>query len=86
MHPALLSAFQDETETESLLSPTVGGALILVIGVVLIFLGIRGLRSGVIKDKFGNEFEGGKARLISVVRLALGLFMTGGGIYRLVTG
>jgi len=85
---ALITALQNDVDasSESGFSPELKGGLFLVLGLVLVFFGVRGLRRGTTKDKFGHEYTGGKAKLMSGSRLVIGLVLVVLGLYRVVAG
>lgn len=83
MQFALISELQAEPELE--LSPAMTGAL-LAIGIFSILAGIRSLRAGITKEENGDEYGGGKEKLIGSVALVLGVFAVGAGLFRLITG
>ena len=62
------------------------GAIFIVIGGLLLSFGVRDLRRGVARDKFGREVSGGMATLISVVRVIGGVIAGGFGLFKLVMG
>lgn len=66
--------------------PAVLGAGFLALGAILCIAGIRELRSGVAKDKYGNEVSGGLGRTMSVVRVVGGVAAAGFGLYKLIAG
>jgi hypothetical protein len=54
-------------------NPLVLAAGMCFLGLVLLYFGVVGLRSGTTKDKFGNELRGGMATLSSVIRVVAGI-------------
>ncbi len=67
-------------------NPAVLGAGFLILGAILCTAGVRELRSGVAKDKYGTEHSGGMARTMSVVRVVGGVAAAGFGLYKLIAG
>jgi uncharacterized membrane protein len=66
--------------------PIVLGLIFLAIGLVLLLSGLYELRKGVAHDKYGNEFEGGTAMFMSVIRIVGGLVACGFAIYKMING
>ena len=67
-------------------NPAVLGGIFIVIGGLLLYFGVRDLRRGVTRDKFGREVSGGMATLISVVRVIGGVVAGGFGLFKLLMG
>ncbi|MEO1529167.1 MAG: hypothetical protein AAFX06_27415 [Planctomycetota bacterium] len=66
--------------------PLVLAAGMFVLGTLLLFFGIVGLKSGVTKDKYGNVMTGGLAKLSSVVRVIGGIGLLCCAIYVSIFG
>jgi len=64
-------------------NPFIVAMAMLVIGGALIGSGIWSLKSGKATGKWGAEYTGGTATIISYVRLALGVFCIGYSIYKM---
>ncbi|MEI7688283.1 MAG: hypothetical protein WCL32_25030 [Planctomycetota bacterium] len=54
----------------------------LALGLALVGWGVAGLLSGRAKSKWGAEFEGNKAAVISIVRLVAGVGLLAFGVYK----
>ena len=67
-------------------NPLVITAGALVLGSVLVYFGIAGLKSGETKGKYGNQLSGGTASMVSVLRLVMGIGVIGVGIYVAIFG
>lgn len=67
-------------------NPAVLGGISILIGGLLLYFGIRDLKRGVTRDKFGREVSGGMASLISIVRAIGGTVAGGFGLYKLLFG
>ena len=67
-------------------NPLVLGLIFLAIGGLLVFFGLKELKSGVARDKYGNEITGGMGKAISLIRLVLGVGLCGFAIYKMVAG
>lgn len=57
-----------------------------VLGLVILYFGVMGLRSGVTRDKYGNQLSGGVATFSSVVRLIFGIGLVCTAIYISIFG
>lgn len=67
-------------------NPVVLGLIFIAIGGALVFFGVRELKSGVARDKYGNEVTGGMGKLIASVRVIGGLIAGGFGLYKMFGG
>lgn len=67
-------------------NPLVTGLLFVAIGGVLLFFGVKELKSGVARDKYGNEVSGGLGKVIAIVRVIGGVIAAGFGLMKLVGG
>jgi hypothetical protein len=62
------------------------GLIFWGIGLALLLSGLYELRKGVAHDKYGNEFQGGTAMFMSVIRIVGGLGVCGFAIYKMIFG
>ena len=67
-------------------NPLVLGLIFLLIGGLLAFFGVKELKSGVARDKYGNEITGGLGKGIALMRLVLGIGLCGFAIYKMLMG
>lgn len=67
-------------------NPMVLGLIFLVIGSLLLFFGIREIRSGVAHDKYGNVIPGGMGQVTALVRVVGGVGCCAFAIYKMVMG
>ncbi|MDB2686201.1 hypothetical protein N9Y42_03250 [Mariniblastus sp.] len=67
-------------------NPLVITAIAVTLGLVLVYFGITGLKSGATKGKYGNQLTGGTATAVSMVRLIGGVGAIGVGIYIAIFG
>lgn len=65
-------------------NPVVLGLGAIVLSLALIGWGVAGLLSGRAKSKWGTEFDGNKAAIISIVRLIAGIGLLIFGVYKAV--
>ena len=77
-----------QTEADKWLdkNPLVLGLIFLAIGGLLVMYGVKELKSGVAKDKYGNEITGGFGKLIAGVRLLAGIGLCIFAIYKMIGG
>ncbi len=54
-------------------NPLVLAAGMATLGLVMLYFGVVGLKSGVTSDKYGNELKGGVAATSSIIRLVVGI-------------
>ena len=67
-------------------NPAILGLIFLGIGALLLFTGVREWKSGVARGKYGQEYTGGTAKVISGIRLLVGLGMSGFGVTQIFKG
>ncbi len=67
-------------------NPLVLGLIFLALGGVLMWSGIRELKTGVAKDKYGNDITGGLGKAISLIRVVIGAGLCIFAVYKAVTG
>jgi uncharacterized membrane-anchored protein len=67
-------------------NPLVLGLLSLMIGSVLAGSGIYELRTGVSRDKRGNEIKGNLGKFTSILRIAIGTAACVFGIHKAIAG
>jgi hypothetical protein len=67
-------------------NPFMLGVIFIVIGGALAAYGFFELRSGVARDKYGNEIGGGLGRGLAIMRVVIGLGCAGFAIYKMVAG
>jgi|GEM_PF-1227199 hypothetical protein len=67
-------------------NPLILGIIFLVLGGALAAYGLYELKSGVSRDKYGNEIKGGLGKGLAVIRLVAGLGFSGFGIYNMIAG
>lgn len=65
-------------------NPMVLSAGSLFLGLLLIGWGVAGLMSGKARSKWGTQFEGNQANILSIVRLVAGIAVCLFGIYKMV--
>ena len=63
-------------------NPLILGLGAIVLGLALVGWGVAGLLSGRAKSKWGTEFDGNKATVISSVRLIAGVGFLIFGVYK----
>ncbi len=66
--------------------PVILGLGAIGLGLLIGGYGAFELFTGVSRDKRGNVLEGGTGKLASFVRLAMGLFFIGFGLFKLISG
>lgn len=62
-------------------NPMVLSAGMALLGIVLLYYGVLGLKTGTTRDKYGNEMTGGLAALGSIARTIAGVGLIGAAIY-----
>ena len=67
-------------------NPIILGMLALLIGAVLAQSGLRELRKGVARDKYGNKMTGGYGKFVSILRIVIGVGSCGFGLYKIIAG
>ena len=67
-------------------NPLVLGLIFLAIGGLLVMFGVKELKSGVARDKYGNEITGGFGKLIAGVRLLAGIGLCIFAVYKMIGG
>ena len=67
-------------------NPLVLGLLALLIGVALAGSGIYEMRTGVSRDKYGNEIKGGLGKMTSILRIVIGTAACVYGVYKMIAG
>ena len=67
-------------------NPIVISAIAGLLGIVLLYFGITGLRNGTTKGKYGQTHTGATATFVSVLRLIMGVGAIGVGIYVAIFG
>ena len=67
-------------------NPLILGIIFVALGALLLFFGFKEWKSGVARDKYGNQVTGGMGKLIAGVRIVGGLIAGGFGLYKLVEG
>ncbi|MEL7496268.1 MAG: hypothetical protein AAFN77_01570 [Planctomycetota bacterium] len=82
MNPIFLLADRDSAANQWLReNPLVLSGVITVFGIVFLFLGISGLKSGKVTDKYGNEIEGAWAKFLSIFYLVFAALAFGAATY-----
>lgn len=67
-------------------NPVVLGLLAIGLGIVLAGSGFFELKSGVSRDKYGNEIKGGLGKFTSLVRIVFGAAACVFGLYKMIAG
>ena len=62
-------------------NPLVLSAGMALLGLVLLYYGVAGIKSGTTRDKYGNEITGGLAAIGSYARAIAGVGLIGTAIY-----
>lgn len=67
-------------------NPVVLGGILIAVGSLLVFFGLRGWKSGSTRGKYGEEISGGLGKTVSGMRLLLGAGFVAFGLFQLVKG
>ena len=67
-------------------NPMILGLIFLVLGIAIGGYGLFELKSGVARDKYGNEISGGMGKALAILRIVAGVGCCGFAIYKMVAG
>jgi hypothetical protein len=66
--------------------PAVLGGIFVALGLLLAGYGVYEIRTGITRDKYGNQVTGSWGRMLTNIRITGGIAALGFGLYKLILG